>query len=147
MNFVELFCSTQGRVGRGTYWTCFGIWLLVSAALRGSVSLVASFTGDERVVAVFFWAWVAFGMVTYFPMTALLVKRLHDSGRSGYWAAIQHLFLFSILMIVMSAARMSGGSLLIWVLLMLLCSLGSLLVLWFTLRDGDDGSNEYGMPA
>jgi uncharacterized membrane protein YhaH (DUF805 family) len=64
------------------------LWHLVPHrhALRGSVSLVAAFTGDERVVAIAFWAWVAFGVVTYFPMTALLVKRLHDTGRSGAWS-------------------------------------------------------------
>ena len=145
MNPIELFCSTQGRVGRGLYWSCFGLWLLVDVALRGSVSVVSAFTGDERIVAIAFWAWVAFGIVTYFPMTALLVKRLHDTGRSGAWTVFQHLFLFSLLMLVLSAARMAAGSLLLWALVLFLCSLGVLVVLVFSLMAGDDGSNSYGM--
>jgi uncharacterized membrane protein YhaH (DUF805 family) len=145
MNLVTLFCSTQGRVGRGLYWACFGIWLLVDLLLRGSVSVVAAFTGDERVVAIAFWAWVGFGVVTYFPLTALLVKRLHDTGRSGAWTVFQHLTLFSLLMLVASVARMAVGSLLLWSLLILLCAIGSLVVFVFTLVPGDDGSNSYGM--
>ena len=145
MNFVDLFCSTQGRVGRGLYWSCFGIWLLIDVALRAAVSLVSNFTSDERIVAIAFWAWVGFGIVTYFPMTALLVKRLHDTGRSGAWTTFQHLLLFSLLMLVMSVARMQAGSLLLWALLLLGCSLGVLVVFVFTLLSGEDGSNEYGM--
>jgi uncharacterized membrane protein YhaH (DUF805 family) len=147
MDFLNLFCSTRGRVGRGLYWSCFGIWLLVSALLRGSVSLVAAFTGNEAFVAIAFWAWVGFGIVTYFPMTALLVKRMHDIGRSGYWVAFQHGLLASLLLMLTAIARQAGGSLLGAALLLLLCSLGSLVVFVFSLLAGDDGSNEYGLSA
>jgi uncharacterized membrane protein YhaH (DUF805 family) len=145
MNFVTLFCSTQGRVGRGLYWSCFGIWLAISFLLRGSVSVASAFTSDERVVAIAFWAWIGFGIVTYFPFTALLVKRLHDTGRSGAWTVFQHLTLFSLLMLVASAARMAAGSLLLWGLVMFICAIGSLVVFIFTLAPGDDGSNPYGL--
>jgi uncharacterized membrane protein YhaH (DUF805 family) len=143
MNFVELFCSTQGRVGRGLYWACFGIWLLVDVMLRGTVSMVSAFTSNEGVVAIFFWAWFAFGIVSYFPMTALLVKRLHDIGRSGWWTSFQHVFLFCAVMFVIAAARMSVGSLLMWMLMLGVCGLGMLIVFIFSLL-GSDGSNEYG---
>ena len=144
MNFVELFCSTQGRVGRGLYWSCFGIWLLIDILLRGSVSAVAAFTNDERLIAIPFWLWVAFGIATYFPMTALLVKRLHDTGRSGFWTLFQHVFLLSLFMLIASVARMSAGSLLTWAMVMLVCSLGVLVVFVFSLMGSDDSSNEYG---
>jgi uncharacterized membrane protein YhaH (DUF805 family) len=145
MNFVELFCSTQGRVGRGLYWSCFGIWFVVDILLRGSVSAVAAFTDDERLIAVAFWLWVAFGIATYFPMTALLVKRLHDTGRSGFWTMFQHLFLLALFMLIASVARMSTGSLFTWLMVMLVCGLGMLVVFVFTLLDSEDSSNEYGM--
>ena len=145
MNLVTLLCSTQGRGGRGLYWSCFGIWLLVDILLRGSVSAVAAFTGDERVVAVAFWAWLGFGVVTYFPMTALLVKRLHDTGRSGFWTVFQHLTLFSLLMLVIAVARMATGSLLMWLMVLLVCAIGALVVFVFTLLPGEDGSNPYGL--
>ena len=145
MNFVELFCSTQGRVGRGVYWSCFGVVLLVSILLRGSVSAVAAFTDDERLIAIPFWLWVGFGIVTYFPMTALLVKRLHDTGRSGFWTVFQHLFMLSCFMLISAVARMAVGSLLSWFIVIMVCSLGMFVVFIFTLLDSDDSSNEYGM--
>jgi len=144
MNLVELFCSTQGRVGRGLYWSCIGIWALVSALLRGVVSLVASSSGDERMVAIAFWAWVGFSIVSFFPLLAIRIKRLHDTGRSGAWIVFQLGTLVSLLMLVASAARMSGGSLLWWLLMLFLFALGDLVVFVFTLVPGDDGSNEYG---
>jgi len=143
MNFIDLFCSTQGRVGRGLYWSVFGIWFVIDILLRASVNIVSAFTADERIIAVPFWLWVAFGIASYFPMTALLVKRLHDTGRSGYWTVFQHLFLVSALMMVAALARMSL-SMLVWFLLIGLCLLGMLVVFVFSLM-GSDGSNEYGV--
>jgi uncharacterized membrane protein YhaH (DUF805 family) len=146
MNLLHLFCSTQGRVGRGLYWSMFGLWLLIDVLLRGSVSAVAAFTGDERFVAIAVWAWAGFGIATYFPMTALLIKRLHDVGRSGVWTVFQHLFLLSMLMMLTALARMSGGSILLWMLIALGCLLGMLVVFVFSLL-GSDGMNEYGVAS
>jgi uncharacterized membrane protein YhaH (DUF805 family) len=144
MNLLELFGTTQGRVGRGMYWSCIGIWFLIDLVLRGSVSAAAHWSGDEKVVAVFFWVWMVFSVSTYFPLTALLIKRLHDVGHSGVWTVFQHAFLLSLLCMVASAARMSAGPMLFWMLLLLACSVGLLVVLVFTLMAGEDGRNDYG---
>ena len=147
MNLVELLCTTQGRVGRAVYWTCIGIWIVIDLLLRGAVSAVSAWTGDEAAVAIAFWAWIGFSIVTYFPLTALLVKRLHDTGRSGAWSAFQHVFLLSLLMMLSSLARMAGGAILGWSLVMFLSALGVLVVFVFTLLASDDGSNPYGLTA
>lgn len=144
MNLVHLFFSTQGRIGRGTYWSIFGIWFLIDILLRGGVSAVARWSGDEQFVAVFFWAWSSFSVVTYFPMLALLIKRLHDTGRSGFWTVFQHGLLLSMLMLVIAAVHQSPGSGLFWMLAALLCALGQLLVFVFSLLAGE-GMNEYGV--
>jgi uncharacterized membrane protein YhaH (DUF805 family) len=145
MNFIDLFCSTQGRVGRGLYWSVFGIWFVTDIVLRALVNIVSTFTADERIIAIPFWVWVAFGIGSYFPMTALLVKRLHDTGRSGYWTLSQHLFMVSVLMMVAAVAR-GSLSMLVWFLLIGLCLLGMLAVFVFSLMDSD-GSNEYGVAS
>jgi uncharacterized membrane protein YhaH (DUF805 family) len=144
MNLVELFGTTQGRVGRGVYWSCIGIWFLIDVLLRGAVSAAGHWSGDEKVVAVFFWIWMVFSVATYFPLTALLIKRLHDVGQSGVWTAFQHGFLFALLCMAVSAARMTTGSMMFWVLLMLGCAVGLLVVFVFTLLPGEDGRNDYG---
>ena len=146
MNFVELFGSTRGRVGRGLYWSCFGAWLVIDILLRASVNVVSAFTSNENIIAIPFWTWVLFGVASYFPMTALLVKRLHDTGRSGWWTAFQHLFMAGMFMLFISIARMAVGSMLLWFALLGVCALGMFVVFVFTLLDGDEGSsNPYGM--
>jgi uncharacterized membrane protein YhaH (DUF805 family) len=50
------------------------------------------------------------------PTLAILVRRLHDIGRSGWW-----------------------------ILLMIIPMIGSLIILIFTLFDSQKGENEYGM--
>jgi uncharacterized membrane protein YhaH (DUF805 family) len=137
MNPVHLFFSLQGRVGRGTYWALVGLWFLIDLLLRGSVSLAASFSGDEKVVAVFYWAFVLFSIVSYFPMAALLVKRLHDTGRSGWWLVFQHVATISMLLMVVAFTKMAMGSLMLLSLLLLPCGLGMLVVLVFTLLPSD----------
>jgi uncharacterized membrane protein YhaH (DUF805 family) len=145
MNLVHLFFSTRGRVGRATYWTVIGIWLLIDLLLRGTLSAVSHWSGNELLVALFFWAWVGFSVLSFFPMLAMQVKRLHDTGRSGWWMLFQFGFLLSLMFMVTELARQHLGSLMGWVLLLLACSLGLLLVFVFTLFPGDDGSNDYGL--
>lgn len=145
MNLVHLFFSTQGRVRRRTYWAIVGLWLLIDILLRGGVSAAARWSGDEQLVAVLFWAWIAFSVIAYFPMTALLVKRLHDIGRSGYWSAFQHGFLASLLLMVTAIVNQSLGTMLIWIVALLVCSLGLLIVFVFTVLPGEDEHNGYGV--
>jgi len=145
MNAVQLFFSTQGRVGRKTYWAIVGIWFLIDLLLRGGVSAAARWSGDEQLVAVLFWAWSGFSVIAYFPMTALLVKRLHDIGRSGYWSVFQHAFFASLLLMVVAIVNQSLGTMLIWMLALLVCSLGLLIVFVFTVLPGEDGHNGYGV--
>jgi uncharacterized membrane protein YhaH (DUF805 family) len=137
MNPVQLFFSTQGRVGRGTYWAIVGIWVLINLLLRGSVSLAASFSGDEKVVAVFYWAFVLFSIASYFPMAALLVKRLHDTGRSGWWLLFQHVGTISMMLMVVAFTKLAMGSLMLLWLLLMLCGLGMFVVFVFSLLPSD----------
>ncbi len=144
MNLTELFFTPRGRVARGKYWMIFGIWLLLDAALRGAMGLASVWSGNEVVVAVFFWAWVSYSVVTIFPMTALSIKRLHDSGRSGYWMLAPIGCQVSLVMMLVTIFQGNFGSTLLYVGLLLITSLLSLVVFIFLLLAGEDGSNEYG---
>jgi uncharacterized membrane protein YhaH (DUF805 family) len=65
------------------FWMVFLVWIVLDMMLRGAMALASIWSGNEVVVAVFFWIWIAYSMVTYFPMVAVTIKRLHDTGRSG----------------------------------------------------------------
>lgn len=145
MDLVQLFFSTQGRVGRATYWSVVGIWFAIDLLLRGTLSAVSHWSGNEVVVALFFWAWVGFSVLSFFPMLALQIKRLHDTDRSGWWMAFQFGFMTALMFMVTELARQHLGSLLGWILLLLASVVGLLVVFVFTLLPGDDGSNDYGV--
>ena len=145
MNPVHLFFSLQGRVRRGTYWAIVGIWFAIDLLLRGSVSAAANWSGNETVVAVFYWAFLLFSIVSYFPMAAVLVKRLHDSGRTGWWLLSQHVATVLTIMMVIAFTKMKAGTLLFVALMSLPCGLGMLVVFVFSLWPSDDGQNEYGV--
>ncbi len=146
MNFVELFFTPRGRVPRSTFWMVFLIWIMIDIVLRGAMSLVSLWSGNEVVVAIFFWAWLIYSISSYFPMIALAIKRLHDTGRSGYWMLVPIGCQIAVLMMVLSFFRSAAGTGLMFALLALALLLASLIVFVFFVLAGDEHSNEYGLP-
>lgn len=144
MDVAKLFFTPRGRVSRGTYWTIFAIWIVLDAMLRGAMGLASLWSGNEVVVAVFFWLWVGFSLASSFPMTALAIKRLHDTGRSGYWMLAPIGCQVSVLLMLLALFNGNFGSSLMFIGLLLVLGLASLVVFIFLLMAGDEGSNEYG---
>jgi uncharacterized membrane protein YhaH (DUF805 family) len=142
MDLVQLFFTTQGRVGRGKYWAIIGIWFLLDLLFRGGVSAAANWSGDEVVVAIFYWSFLVFSAASYFPITAVAVKRLHDAGYSGYWMMFQHGFILSLVLMLVAVSKMALGSLLFLSIILLLCGLGMLVGLILTLLPST-GANEH----
>ena len=142
MNLVQLFFTTQGRVARGKYWAIIGVWFLLDLLFRGGVSAAANWSGDEVVVAVFYWIFLVFSVASYFPITAVAVKRLHDAGYSGYWMMFQHGFSLSAVLMLLSISKMALGSMLFLSIILLLCGLGMLVALILTLLPSE-AANEH----
>ncbi len=145
MDWVSLFFSPRGRVGRRTFWIIMTSSVLLDLALRGGISAAARWSGNEVVVALFFWAWMVFSVASYFPLIAISIKRLHDTGRSGYWMALPIGATASGLLIVRALFRQDWAQLLAAGLLCAGLSLASLILLYFWGQAGDDGRNDYGV--
>jgi len=77
MGFTELFFSGQGRAPRLPS-------LIAAAVLLGSAALYEAATPDTL-----HWitGWAVYPALFY-AGTCVLSKRLHDRGRSGWWAAL-----------------------------------------------------------
>ena len=76
IDWGELFFSAGGRAARGPCWLA-GVLLLVVATLEAALpSTVQWLTG-----------WVVYPAILY-SGACVLSKRLHDRGRSGWWAAL-----------------------------------------------------------
>lgn len=77
LDWTELFFSSAGRLARGPF-------LIVAAALIGLTALFEAVVFGP-------WHWLL-GIVFYplvlFVGACVLSKRLHDRGRSGWWAGV-----------------------------------------------------------
>jgi uncharacterized membrane protein YhaH (DUF805 family) len=79
---LRQYATFSGRARRAEYWSftlvnaliCFG--LLVIGKVWPTVTLVT-------VIAM-----LLYGLATFLPGLAVLVRRLHDTGRSGWWVFI-----------------------------------------------------------
>ena len=77
IDWVQLFFSSTGRAGRSTFLLAVALLLAVFAGYEAAVSRIA-----HGLTA---WAVHA---VLLFAAACVLSKRLHDRGRSGWWAAL-----------------------------------------------------------
>lgn len=111
MSFVEAvrtvlskYATFSGRARRAEYWwfTLFALIVYVLAALVDS----ASGSQVATIVAI---------VALILPSIAVAVRRLHDTGRSGWWYLI-------------SLVPLAGG----------------IVLLVFTLQDSEPGANQYG---
>lgn len=107
------FADFSGRSSRKEYWTftlvnvgVYVVLAIVGAAMSGPGS---SSTGAAELLP------GLFSLVVLLPGLAVGARRLHDTGRSGWW-----------------------------MLLYLAYCIGGLILLFFFLQEGDIGENEYG---
>ena len=73
----------KGRSTRRDFWLPFlvncAVWVLAVAVTLMFLSFAPAFTG---ILAAILWAYL---VVSAVPFAALTVRRLHDTGRSGWW--------------------------------------------------------------
>lgn len=140
MNWQHLFFSFSGRTSRRDFW--IGILGLVGAGIV---------TGLLPVVG------QILGLALLYPSTALMVKRLHDFGRSGWLAAVPLVpAVLAGAIALLAATAMSNpatmGTALAAAGLAALVSTVAMLVglaflLWIGTREGNAGTNAFGEPT
>ncbi len=115
----DKFLTFSGRARRAEYWwfVLFNILGsiiagMIDRALFGSVVIE---TADSIEIIQKSVVGGIFSLVVLFPGLSVMVRRLHDTGRSGWWFWIN-----------------------------LIPFVGWLIYLWFMLKPGDRGANAYG---
>jgi len=115
-SFWKNYATFRGRARRSEYW--FIQLFLVLTNLAAAVVDFALMDGDvDRFIAnggggIVGLVWI---LATIVPALAVLVRRLHDTGKTGWWA----------LMILLPVA-------------------GAIVLLVFTVQDSTPGENTYG---
>lgn len=100
----------EGRARRKEYW----IFALISALILILLSLIDEMTGwkvwdDEGVLS------LVYSIAVFVPTLAVVVRRLHDTDRSGWWV------LFALIPLV-----------------------GAIVLLVFLILKGNEGDNRFG---
>jgi len=110
------FLTWQGRAARSEYWYfvlfCFLCQIaagVVDGVLGTGFKYMNPVTGVEQ--SMFYgWVYVLTGLALFLPQLAALVRRLHDTDRSGWWYWIALIPLVGIiLLIVWLASRGTSG--------------------------------------
>lgn len=105
------YATLTGRASRSEYWW----WVLFYVLVVFVVGLVGS-AGDAASDGLYVLLGIAW-LALFIPTLAVFVRRLHDTGRSGWWWFIG-----------------------------LVPLVGSIVLLVFVLEAGNSGTNKYGPP-
>lgn len=119
----KYFCFT-GRASRAEYWWWTLTYIITLLLLFFCIGSVYSEETAERLIVFSIIVFCA-GIV---PLMAVSVRRLHDTGLSGWWMPVFYM------PVVFGCALK-----LLWLVLIALC-----IVTWFYSRPSENGPNKYG---
>lgn len=121
MNFIQAvrsvvrqYAGFSDRARRAEYWW-WTLFVTIVYVLAGIADRAVGFTFAESSTVAVGWITLVAWLALIVPSLAVLFRRLHDTGRTGWW----------------------------W-LLSLVCGIGAIVVLIFCLLDGERGANRYG---
>lgn len=78
------YATFGGRARRTEYWMFFLFNVLVSVVWAFAVGVVAGVTKEPAVVALVY----LYSLAALLPGIAVGVRRMHDSGHSGWWLLV-----------------------------------------------------------
>jgi uncharacterized membrane protein YhaH (DUF805 family) len=104
---LKKYASFSGRARRKEYW----MFYLVSSMIYIAIGFAVPFLSESSVLVIF----PVYGLAMLLPSLAVLVRRLHDTGHSGWW------FFISLLPVI-----------------------GGIVLLVFLCQDSHEEENQYG---
>lgn len=130
MTLQQWLFSFRGRIGRRDFWIWIGLWL-------AAMVILFSLAGKDMLNM----QTAAFMLVCLlWPTASVVVKRLHDRGKSGAWA-----FLLILAWMLLAGNWSSLGGVWVWaigrfiptlIMVMVILDLGAFI--------GTQGENKYG---
>ena len=142
---IQKFADFNGRAPRAEYWW-YVLAILVCTIV---VSIVESILGlNQMVFGVYGPITLLLALATLVPSIAVTIRRLHDTGRSGWWiliAVIPYLILaYLTVQATMAAAAGDMSSVAMLGMVTLVALAGGIALLVFMILPGNKGDNRYG---
>lgn len=99
LNVVKQYTVFTGRAGRQEFW----MFQLINFGIALAISVVGGILGLEILSTLY-------SLAIFLPSLAVLVRRLHDTSRSGWWALIGLVPVLGwIALIVLAALESTPG--------------------------------------
>lgn len=108
---LQRYIQFTGRAGRAEFWYYILVYILIIIGLRVIDGILFGVTAGNGVLTWLFW------LFSIMPNLAIGARRLHDTGRSGWWLLLSLIPIIGLIV----------------------------LLIWFISR-GQPDSNEYGPP-
>ena len=107
------YADFSGRARRQEYWMFTLVNLIISCAVGFAAGLVGGMMGLSQNIVMTIA--MLYSVAVFIPSIAVWVRRLHDTGRSGWWSFI-----------------------------IIVPLIGAVMVLIWSLQDSEPGTNAYG---
>lgn len=89
-NVLTNYANFKGRARRSEYWW----WFLAAFGIMVSASIIDGIAGSYPVI------YVLAGLAIFLPNLAVSIRRLHDTGRSGWWILIGFVPLVGFIVLI-----------------------------------------------
>ena len=109
---VQKYADFSGRARRKEYWmfALFHAIIIGALALLGAIiGAAAGNSGGAALAGIFTGAYVLYCLALAIPSLAVTVRRLHDTGRSGWWWLISFVPFGSIVLLVFAVQDSQAG--------------------------------------
>lgn len=110
---LKNYAGFEGRARRKEYWMFYLINVLIGLVF-GVITVASGNTGSETAINIVLIIYLIYTLAVLIPGLAVTVRRLHDTGRSGWWIISGFIPVLNIVLLV------------------------------FMFLDSDAGDNEYG---
>jgi uncharacterized membrane protein YhaH (DUF805 family) len=89
------YVNFQGRSRRQAYWM-FVLFNIIAAVIAGIIDNVLGLAGAEGYGPIS----AIYGLAVFIPGLALAIRRLHDTGRTGWWMLLGFLPVIGIIILI-----------------------------------------------
>ncbi|SET23363.1 DUF805 domain-containing protein [Thorsellia anophelis] len=97
---LSKYATFQGRARRSEFWFFQLFYMIFSIGLQVIASILAVVSGSEGVAAFFGILLIAFYLALFLPSLSVLVRRLHDTDRSGWFVFISFIPLVGTIILL-----------------------------------------------